>query len=169
MPEGYSADPLGAWTSALHNLLQIPKSTSNPSPKAPYTTATCAIRYLVFSKHTVLFYISVQWTLASALKMTFSTLKCGSVLFIFNSNTFLKDFIYLFIFRERKEGRKRGRATSMCECFLRSPLGTWPATQACALTGNQTCDPLVGRPALNPPARAQIHFSVFEKLSSISP
>ena len=29
-------------------------------------------------------------------------------------------------------------------------LGTWPATQACALTGNQTGDPLVHRPALNP-------------------
>ena len=29
-------------------------------------------------------------------------------------------------------------------------LGTWPATQACALTGNQTSDPLVHRLALNP-------------------
>ena len=29
-------------------------------------------------------------------------------------------------------------------------LGTWPATQACALTGNQSSGPLVRRPALNP-------------------
>ena len=29
-------------------------------------------------------------------------------------------------------------------------LGTWPATQACALTGNRTGDPSVRRPALNP-------------------
>ena len=29
-------------------------------------------------------------------------------------------------------------------------LGTWPATQACALTGYQTGDHLVHRPALNP-------------------
>ena len=29
-------------------------------------------------------------------------------------------------------------------------LGTWPATQACALTGNGTGDPLVCRPVLNP-------------------
>ena len=29
-------------------------------------------------------------------------------------------------------------------------LGTWPATQACALTGNLTSDPLVRRPGLNP-------------------
>ena len=29
-------------------------------------------------------------------------------------------------------------------------LGTWPATQACALTGNRTGDPLVHRPVLTP-------------------
>ena len=29
-------------------------------------------------------------------------------------------------------------------------LGTWPATQACALIGNRTGDPLVHRPTLNP-------------------
>ena len=29
------------------------------------------------------------------------------------------------------------------------PLGTWPATQACALTGNRTSDPLGHRPTLN--------------------
>ena len=29
-------------------------------------------------------------------------------------------------------------------------LGTWPPTHACALTGNQTSDPLIRRPVLNP-------------------
>ena len=29
-------------------------------------------------------------------------------------------------------------------------LGTWPATQACALTGNQTGDSLLHKPTLNP-------------------
>ena len=29
-------------------------------------------------------------------------------------------------------------------------LGTWPATQACALTGNQTGDPLIRGLALSP-------------------
>ena len=39
----------------------------------------------------------------------------------------------------------------MCGCLSRAPLpGTWPETQACALTGNQTGNPLVCRPALNP-------------------
>ena len=34
---------------------------------------------------------------------------------------------------------------------LKRPLlGTWPTAQACALTSNQTSDPLVCRPALNP-------------------
>ena len=59
--------------------------------------------------------------------------------------TIFKDFIYLF-FREGKGERKRGRETSMCGCLW---LGTWPATQACALTRNRTSDPLVHRPALN--------------------
>ena len=31
-------------------------------------------------------------------------------------------------------------------------LGTQPTTQACALTGDQTSDPLVHRAALNPPS-----------------
>ena len=34
--------------------------------------------------------------------------------------------------------------------LTRPLLGTWPATQACVLTGNQTGDPLVCRLALNP-------------------
>ena len=60
------------------------------------------------------------------------------------------DFIYLFL-----DGG-RGRETSTCERNIyRSPLvrllpGTWPTTQACALTGNRTSDLLVFRPALNP-------------------
>ena len=52
-------------------------------------------------------------------------------------------------------GRNRGRETSMCERnidWLPFPCphqGTWPATQACALTGNQTSGFLVRRPVLN--------------------
>ena len=34
--------------------------------------------------------------------------------------------------------------------LARPHLGTQPATQACALTGNQIGDPLVHRPVLNP-------------------
>ena len=39
----------------------------------------------------------------------------------------------------------------MCGYLLRTPLlGTWPATQACALSGNRTRHSLVRRLALSP-------------------
>ena len=65
---------------------------------------------------------------------------------------FFKDFIYLFIYlfiyfqRVGKGGRKRGRETSMCGCLSHGA----PATQAYALTGNPTSDPLVLQPVLSP-------------------
>ena len=62
---------------------------------------------------------------------------------------FLKRF-YLFL--ERGEGREKERKKNINVWLpLTCPLlGTWPVTQACALTGNQTGDPLVHRLALNP-------------------
>ena len=59
---------------------------------------------------------------------------------------FLKDFIYLFV--EREEGRERNINVGLP--LARPLLGTWPTTQAFALTGNQTGDSSVCRPALNP-------------------
>ena len=69
-----------------------------------------------------------------------------------------KDFLYFFL--EREEGREKKREKerernidvweihwSVASC---KQLGTWPISQACALTGNQTSDPSVLRPALNP-------------------
>ena len=39
----------------------------------------------------------------------------------------------------------------MCGCLSHAPYwGTWPATQACALTGNQTSDPLLCSLTLSP-------------------
>ena len=59
---------------------------------------------------------------------------------------FFKDFTYL----ERKVGRKRGRETSI-NCLLHvSQRGTWPATQAHALIGNQTSDLQFCRMTPNP-------------------
>ena len=57
-----------------------------------------------------------------------------------------KDFIYLLFFLERGQGREKERERNIT-C---PQLGTWPTTQACALTGNQTGDHPVCRPALNP-------------------
>ena len=53
----------------------------------------------------------------------------------------------LFIFRERgREGERNINVWLPLTC----PMGTWSATQASTLTGNQTGDPLVRSPELNP-------------------
>ena len=68
-------------------------------------------------------------------------------------------FIYLLIFiflktlfLERGEGRDKERERNIYVWLpLTHPLlRIWPTTQACALTGNGTSDPLVHRLALNP-------------------
>ena len=69
---------------------------------------------------------------------------------------FLKNilFIYLliYLFIRDGEGREKERERNINVWLpLMCPLlGTWPTTQACALTGNPTGDPLVHRLALNP-------------------
>ena len=45
---------------------------------------------------------------------------------------------------------ERERNINVCLPLMRPLLGTWPATQACAPTGNQTCNSLVHKQALNP-------------------
>ena len=64
-------------------------------------------------------------------------------------------YIYIYLFLERGEGKEEEREKEWERNFNQLPLpcpllGTWTATQACALTGNQTGDPLVHRQALNP-------------------
>ena len=89
--------------------------------------------------------------------------------------TFKKYFIYFFMEgkgaeREGKRRRKRGRETSMCGCFSHGPYwGTWPTTQACSLTGNQTGDPLVHRLVFNPLSKAIfLLHSAYGSLNSIN-
>ena len=68
---------------------------------------------------------------------------------------FFKKRFYLFIFRGRgREGEREKhvlRETLIgCLSHTHPPkLGTWPETQACALTGNRTCDLLFCWPALS--------------------
>ena len=62
---------------------------------------------------------------------------------------FLKDFIYLFLETGEREG-DRERNINVWLPLARPLLGTWPETQASALTGKPTCDPLVRRLVLNP-------------------
>ena len=66
------------------------------------------------------------------------------------SPLFKKDFIYLFLERGEGKGKERERNINMWLPPAHPQLGTWPTTQACALTRNQTSDPLVLRPELNP-------------------
>ena len=63
---------------------------------------------------------------------------------------FKKDFSYLFL--EKGEGREKERERNIHVWLplMRPLLGTWPATQACALTGNRTGERLVRRPMRHP-------------------
>ena len=60
--------------------------------------------------------------------------------------------IYTFNISDRREGREkeRERNINVWLSLARPLLGTWPSTQACALTGNWTSALLVHRPMLNP-------------------
>ena len=59
-------------------------------------------------------------------------------------------FKILFIFREGKGGKERERNINVWLPPVCPLLGTWPATQACAPTGNQTGDPFVHRLVFSP-------------------
>ena len=58
---------------------------------------------------------------------------------------FQKIFIYLFLKRGERREKERDRNINVWLPLTCPLLGTWPTTQACALTGNQTSDPLVHR------------------------
>ena len=70
-------------------------------------------------------------------------LPVGSVLFCFLR-------FYLFSFRERGREGERERNISVWLPLTCPPMGTWPTTEPCALTGNRTGNPMVQRLALNP-------------------
>ena len=59
-------------------------------------------------------------------------------------------FIYLFLERGERMEKERERNINVWLHLACLPLGTWPATQACALTGNWTGNPLVCEPSFNP-------------------
>ena len=57
-----------------------------------------------------------------------------------------EDFIYLFLERGDGPAKERERNINVWLTLRWPPLGTWPATQAHALTGNRTSDPLIQSP-----------------------
>ena len=69
---------------------------------------------------------------------------------IHKMESFFKVFIYLFLGRGKGREKERERNIHVWLPLTCPFLGTWPATQACALTGNSTGDPLVCRLVLKP-------------------
>ena len=60
-----------------------------------------------------------------------------------------------YLFLARGEGKEKENKRNIVWLLLACPLmGTWPKTQECALTGNQTDDPLLHSLALNPLSQA---------------
>ena len=69
--------------------------------------------------------------------------------------------IYLFLGRGEGREKEKGRIINVWLPLMHPHLGTWPATQACSLTRNQTSDPLVHRQALNPLSHTSQGYIVF--------
>ena len=67
-------------------------------------------------------------------------------LFFFN----FKGFFYLFLDRGKRREKERERNISVWLPLTYPLLGTWPVSYACALTENQTSNPLVCRLVFNP-------------------
>ena len=66
------------------------------------------------------------------------------------SHRYLKKCV-IYLFLEKGKGKEKEGEKHRCVVVSHTPLlGTWPATQAFALIGNRTGDPLVRRPVLNP-------------------
>ena len=57
---------------------------------------------------------------------------------------------YLFLYTGEGNEKERERIVNVWLLLMHPLLGTWPTTQARALSGNQTGDPLVLRLVLNP-------------------
>ena len=76
------------------------------------------------------------------------------LLFLANEELFLKKrfFKRFYLFSVSGEGREkeRERNTNVWVPLAHFLLGTWSTTQASALIGNQTGDPLLHSPAFNP-------------------
>ena len=61
-----------------------------------------------------------------------------------------KDFIYLFLEMGEGKEEKMERNINVWLLLTWPELGTWPAIQACTLTGNRTNDSFIQSLALNP-------------------
>ena len=90
----------------------------------------------------------IHFSRSISLEPVGSSLALSDIRFLFFFFKIL--FIYLFFRERRREGKERERNISVWLPLMCPSLRTWPATQACALTGNWTGNSLVHRRALNP-------------------
>ena len=77
----------------------------------------------------------------------FDPLDWTSFSFFFYYFFYFKDF---FLERRERREKEREKNINVWLSHARSILGTWPESQAHALTGNRTSNPLVCRLVLNP-------------------
>ena len=89
----------------------------------------------------MIYLVNKTWHITNGLIFT-SIEKANCFIFYFSLKLF-KNFIYLFLERGGREGEREGENISVRLPLMWLPLRSWPATQACALTGNQTRDPLI--------------------------
>ena len=97
------------------------------------------------------------------LSSVYDIFQCYTKVFMHYFATYSIFLKILFIyFREEKGGEKeRERNINVWLPLTQPLLGTWPAAQACALTGNWTSDPLVCRLVLNPLSHTSQSYSNF--------
>ena len=137
-------------------------------PLTCFTDQTCMLLFLIFDEYNIVHYHELgEFIVNTVLVLPYRTREFIYYIYFKNMGVipwwFFKN-IYLFL--DRREGREKERKRNINLWLpLMSPLlGTWPATQACTLTGNWTEDPLVCKPVLNPLTYQPGHSLVSFKL-----
>ena len=112
------------------------------------------------SLHIIVTYFWISVVLKTWFESTYITtcVYTGLITILLFSFFFFLRF-YLLISRQRGREGERDRNIHVWLPLVCPLLGTWPATQACALTGNWTSDPWVCRLVLNPLIGARTPFS----------
>ena len=87
---------------------------------------------------------------------------CSHGTLVYSLFFFFKILFILFLDREEWREKEKERNISVWLPLMHPLLGTWPTTQACALTRNWTSDPLVQRPVLDPLNHTSQGHSSFE-------
>ena len=96
--------------------------------------------------------ISCQWDHCELIAYPLANRQCRPPPKTSNRISYFSKKYFIYLFLERGEGREKEKDRNINVWVpLACPIpGTLPPTQACALTGNLTGNPLVLRPALSP-------------------